>query len=192
MPGSDVAHVTLEAGDCVGEISILDGQPVSADVIAEESTVVLSVDRQQLWELIDASAAVARNLLRLLAGRGRHDDEVLGESSRLQRYFERIATVDGLTGLRNRRWLDDAFARQLDRGARTDQPTSLLMIDLDHFKLVNDEHGHLVGDAVLSRVAQTLSATLRPRISSRVRQEKNSRSCCRASMSRLRPRWPSA
>ena len=162
VPGTDVAHVLLEPGDCVGEISILDGQPVSADVIAEESTVVLSFDRQQLWELIDASADVARNLLRLLAGRVRHDDEVLGESSRLQRYFERIATVDGLTGLRNRRWLDDAFARQLDRAARTDQPVSLLMINLDHFKLVNDQHGHLVGDAVLSRVSQTLSATLRP------------------------------
>src|SRR5262245_25993678 len=162
VEGAEVPHVRLGPGECVGESSILDGRPATADVSAEEPTVVLSFDRQQLWSLVDASADVARNLLRLLAGRVRHDDTVIGEADRLHRYFERIATVDGLTGLRNRRWLDDAFARQLDRSGRTRQPASLLMIDLDHFKAVNDEHGHLVGDAVLCRVAQVLTSTLRP------------------------------
>lgn len=162
MADSDEPHVRLGPGECVGEISILDGRPTSADVIAEEPTIVLSFDREQLWTLVDASAELARNLLRLLAGRVRHDDVAIGEANRLQRYFERIATMDGLTGLRNRRWLDDVFARQLDRAARSAQPVSVLMIDLDHFKRVNDEHGHLIGDAVLCRVAQVLTAALRP------------------------------
>lgn len=162
LPGTDASHVRLGPGECVGEISILDGRPASADVFADEPTVVLSFDRHQVWTLVDASAELARNLLRLLAGRVRHDDAALGEATKLQRYFERIATVDGLTGLRNRRWLDDAFARQLDRCARAAQPVSLLMIDLDHFKRVNDEHGHMVGDAVLCRAAHLLAAALRP------------------------------
>jgi diguanylate cyclase (GGDEF)-like protein len=159
---SSSAAIQLGVGECVGELSILDGRPVSADVVAAEPSVVLSLDREQVWTLIDSSAEVARNLLRILAGRVRQDDAALGESSRLQRYFERIATMDGLTHLRNRRWLDDAFARQLDRSARTAQPASLLMIDVDHFKRLNDEHGHLVGDALLRRVAQIMASGLRP------------------------------
>lgn len=153
---------TLGEGDCVGELSVIDGRPVSADVIADEPSVVLTFDREQVWSLIDASAEVARNLLCVLAGRVRNDDTILGESGRLQRYFERIATVDGLTGLRNRRWLDEAFARQLERSGRLTQPVSLVMLDVDHFKQLNDDHGHLVGDALLARLAQILASTLRP------------------------------
>jgi diguanylate cyclase (GGDEF)-like protein len=70
--------------------------------------------------------------------------------------------VDGLTGLRNRRWLDDAFARQLTRTLRTGQTASMLMIDVDGFKQINDRHGHLIGDAVLCRVARLLSDRVRP------------------------------
>ena len=70
--------------------------------------------------------------------------------------------VDGLTELPNRRSLDDTFARQLTRTLREHQPASLLMIDIDHFKGLNDAHGHLRGDAVLRRVAHTLRQQLRP------------------------------
>jgi diguanylate cyclase (GGDEF)-like protein len=160
--GGDGHVITLGPGECVGELSVLDGRSVSADVLAHESTVVLSFDREQIWVLIDSSAELARNLLRILAHRVRQDDSALTESARLKRYFERLATVDGLTGLRNRRWLDDAFPRQLERAARLDQPVSLLMIDIDRFKQMNDTHGHLVGDAVLGRVAEILTNGLRP------------------------------
>lgn len=156
------SRLAMAPGDCVGELSVLDGRPVSADVIADEPTIVIALDRERVWLLVDSSAEIARNLLRILAGRVRNDDTVLGEASRLQRYFERIATVDGLTGLRNRRWLDEAFARQLDRSARTGQAVAVLMIDVDNFKKLNDDYGHLIGDALLSRLAQILSDTLRP------------------------------
>jgi diguanylate cyclase (GGDEF)-like protein len=162
VPGSDDEYVRLGAGDCVGELSIIDGRPATADVVAEESTVVLSIARDQLWAAIDSSAELARNLLRVLAGRVRYDDSVLAETSRLTRYFERLATVDGLTGLRNRRWLDDAFSRQLERSLRAGEPVSVLMIDIDRFKVLNDRFGHLMGDAVLCRVARVLVQSLRP------------------------------
>ncbi len=162
VPGSDRPHVQLGAGECVGELSLIDSRHVSADVVADEPTLVLGIDRGQLWSLIDSSADVARNLLGILAGRVRYDDEALEASSSEKRHFEALATVDGLTGLRNRRWLDDAFGRQLARAVRTDQPLSLLMIDIDHFKHVNDTHGHARGDQALIRVAQTLAQGLRP------------------------------
>lgn len=155
-------YIRLGPGECVGELSVIDRSRVSADVIASEPTVVLAIDRAEVWALIDSSTEVARNLLEILAGRVRHDDEALAESSRLQAHFKQLATIDGLTGLRNRRWLESAFARQLARTDRDGQPASLLMIDIDHFKRLNDEHGHLVGDAVLCRTARQLAGALRP------------------------------
>jgi diguanylate cyclase (GGDEF)-like protein len=162
VPGVDEPHVRLGAGECVGELSILDGQQVSANVVADAQTLVLALDRERLWSLIDSSAEVARNLLGILAGRVRTDDAALGESGREHRHLQRLVTVDSLTGLRNRRWLDDTFARQLSRATRANQPLSLLMIDIDRFKDVNDTYGHPAGDAVLRRVAHTLATGLRP------------------------------
>lgn len=70
--------------------------------------------------------------------------------------------VDPLTGLANRRSFADDADHELARADRYDRALSLVMLDLDHFKRVNDEHGHQVGDAVLEGVAAVLAASLRP------------------------------
>lgn len=80
----------------------------------------------------------------------------------LDHHFARAAMVDGLTELPNRRGLDDAFGRQLTRTVREREPASLLMIDVDDFKKLNDTYGHLVGDAVLRHIAKMLRKQLRP------------------------------
>lgn len=67
----------------------------------------------------------------------------------LQEQLREQSTRDSLTGLYNRRFLDDSFARELMVAERAGQPVSVIMADLDHFKLVNDLHGHLAGDEVL-------------------------------------------
>ena len=69
---------------------------------------------------------------------------------------QRLATTDGLTGLINRRAFAQELKLELDRAKRTGTPTSLLLLDLDHFKAINDKHGHAAGDAVLVAVAKTL------------------------------------
>jgi diguanylate cyclase (GGDEF)-like protein len=69
---------------------------------------------------------------------------------------------DPLTGLYNRRYMEDALERFLSLSERNGTPTSVLMIDLDHFKQLNDEHGHAKGDAVLRDVATQLVAGVRP------------------------------
>ena len=69
---------------------------------------------------------------------------------------ERMARVDALTGLENRRAFDEAFPRALARGRRNGQPLTLVLADLDGFKQVNDHHGHLVGDNVLTAVGAAL------------------------------------
>ena len=74
-----------------------------------------------------------------------------------------LATRDGLTGLANRRSFDEALTREWRRSLRSGTPLSLLMVDVDHFKLFNDHHGHPAGDACLRLVAEALrSAGRRP------------------------------
>ncbi|MEG8130121.1 diguanylate cyclase [Xanthomonas hortorum] len=71
------------------------------------------------------------------------------------------ASHDALTGLLNRSGVLEAMAEELQACAHGAHPLAVVLIDLDHFKLVNDEHGHLVGDAVLAKVGARLTACLR-------------------------------
>jgi diguanylate cyclase (GGDEF)-like protein len=73
-----------------------------------------------------------------------------------------ISSRDALTGLANRRQFELALAREIDRVARSGEPALLLMVDIDHFKRVNDLHGHLVGDRVIQAVASRLTECVRP------------------------------
>lgn len=83
----------------------------------------------------------------------------LGEDLREQRdVFERQSRIDGLTGIANRREFDDALERAIARSRVGTIDASLLVLDLDHFKHVNDNHGHIVGDACLVAVARRLQA----------------------------------
>jgi diguanylate cyclase (GGDEF)-like protein len=68
---------------------------------------------------------------------------------------------DALTGLFNRRYLDDALAREIGRARRNTIPLSVIMIDLDYFKRFNDTNGHEGGDALLAEFGQTLSRVVR-------------------------------
>lgn len=70
--------------------------------------------------------------------------------------LEQAALTDSLTGMQNRRYFDEALKEYLDEFARIDKPVGLMIFDLDHFKSVNDTHGHDVGDEVLRAVAGCL------------------------------------
>lgn len=73
-----------------------------------------------------------------------------------------LSSRDSLTGLANRRSFAQAMERELDRVARMGDEALLLMVDIDHFKQVNDTHGHLVGDEVLRQLSQRLLECVRP------------------------------
>ena len=79
----------------------------------------------------------------------------------LQAQLTEQANRDPLTGLYNRRYLSDSLQREFDRCARVEAPVSVLLIDLDHFKQINDHYGHAMGDEVLCRVSSLLSQHMR-------------------------------
>lgn len=83
------------------------------------------------------------------------------ERKKLEQRLEQQARTDALTGLSNRRHFNELAQAELARCRRLDKPMSLLMIDIDHFKLVNDRHGHDVGDLALAQLADSCRHALR-------------------------------
>lgn len=75
--------------------------------------------------------------------------------------LQQDALLDAVTNLRNHRYFQVRLREELHRSDRFSRPTALVMLDLDNFKLINDRHGHSVGDLVLRQVAQTLVANAR-------------------------------
>jgi diguanylate cyclase (GGDEF)-like protein len=91
-------------------------------------------------------------------------DRARSKAARLEevnRRYQELATTDPLTGLRNRRYFQDRLREECARSDRTDQPLSLLMVDLDHFKAVNDQWGHPVGDELLAHAAKLIAGSVR-------------------------------
>jgi two-component system cell cycle response regulator len=86
----------------------------------------------------------------------------LGEANgRLLRELEALSRTDSLTGLPNRRVFDESLRREVVRACRYDFPLSLVVLDLDHFKIINDTHGHQAGDAVLKSFASLAQEVFR-------------------------------
>lgn len=84
------------------------------------------------------------------------------DQKRAESALKALATSDGLTGLSNRRSFDQNLAIEWARAERTRSPLSLLLVDVDHFKLYNDLHGHQKGDDCLRAIADLMTESLRP------------------------------
>jgi diguanylate cyclase (GGDEF)-like protein/PAS domain S-box-containing protein len=85
----------------------------------------------------------------------------ISSQKQMKRQLEHLATHDGLTGLKNRRELENKFKAELERAKRYNHCLSVLMTDIDHFKKVNDNYGHLAGDMVLIHFSQVLKKMTR-------------------------------
>jgi diguanylate cyclase (GGDEF)-like protein len=75
--------------------------------------------------------------------------------------LDRVSRIDMLTNIYNRRHLDEHLRRVISSARRHDRTVGVLLVDIDHFKDVNDQHGHLAGDAVLKEVASRLQGAMR-------------------------------
>jgi diguanylate cyclase (GGDEF)-like protein len=99
--------------------------------------------------------------LRVRLHAGRRILDLQAELLKTREALREQATHDGLTGLLNRNSVLEALGEENSRTARAKEPVSVIMVDLDRFKLVNDTHGHLAGDAVLREAARRLKSAAR-------------------------------
>lgn len=90
-------------------------------------------------------------------------DQAIGkqQSDSLNEQLKQISRVDGLTGLFNRRYWQERFEREYKMALRSNQPVSVLILDIDHFKKVNDTFGHQAGDTVIRALAMLLRKAVR-------------------------------
>lgn len=122
----------------------------------------LSIHQPQMERLFEDSVVISWGfalfaVLLTMQSFGR----VLMTANRIQQELQRMALLDGLTGLPNRRAFDDALHRAASAAQRAQVPLGLLLLDIDHFKRINDVHGHLAGDHVLKEVARLVQARIR-------------------------------
>lgn len=93
--------------------------------------------------------------------RTRQLDAALRDLAVANKVLQEMSTIDGLTGVHNRRYLDAALETESRRAKRESQPLSVLMLDIDHFKWINDNLGHTAGDEVLRKVAALIRDQLK-------------------------------
>ena len=160
--GSAASNLQFMAGECVGELSVLDeeDQPHTIRAVCESELLVIEADT--LWQLINESNGVARNLLKLLSFRIRTTNALLRRRHRVGEFYRQMSMIDGLTCIHNRAWLHSQLPQMIERSHTTGSPLSIIMADLDHFKQFNDTHGHILGDDAIQAAAKLLNSTLRP------------------------------
>jgi diguanylate cyclase (GGDEF)-like protein len=83
------------------------------------------------------------------------------ELQRANEVLEQLSITDGLTKLHNHRYFQESLTREIKRATRSAEPLSILLVDIDDFKALNDRHGHAQGDAVLVRIARVLNESVR-------------------------------
>jgi diguanylate cyclase (GGDEF)-like protein len=115
----------------------------------------MRLHRRYLAKVYAITPTIQRNLLTALCIRLRSGNNSLT-------YSQHNAHIDSLTKLPNRRWLEYAFQRERQSSIENKQPLCMIMLDVDHFKDYNDQHGHLAGDGVLQFISQQLREQLRP------------------------------
>jgi diguanylate cyclase (GGDEF)-like protein len=153
-----VAH--FRSGDFFGEMSIFEDAPRSATCRTEVASKLLVFSKSDFFALVDhhprTAIKIMDAMLRVISGRLRATNSLVSEMVQWGEDARRRVAIDPLTGLFNRRFLDGALPGLFSRAVSGAQPLSIVMLDLDHFRDINDSYGHDAGDAVIKSIAPTL------------------------------------
>jgi len=145
----DFELARLGAGDFFGEMALLNDKPRSATVRALCPVDVLALDKEDFRRVVVDTPGLALRLLAALSMRIRNADEQISTLSEQ-------AVRDPLTGLLNRRAFQERLTEEVDRARRYGSRFALVVMDVDHFKSINDTLGHVTGDEVLAWVGRLL------------------------------------
>jgi diguanylate cyclase (GGDEF)-like protein len=114
--------------------------------------------RTERWEYVHSIAifVILSLIIPIIYGR-----KLIAQQQALYAKIARLAAEDSLTGLYNRRKINELIQREIERSERYKKSFSVIMMDIDNFKQVNDRHGHLAGDQLLKMLAQILLDSIR-------------------------------
>ncbi len=155
-----IPDTVIRAGDCVGELSLLERTTVATAILAVDATRLLVIDRDTAWTLIRSSHEIARNWLTLLATRTRTSGTIATEE--LKTSHVRETTHDEGSGLHNRQWLDAMLPRHIARCTAGRTSLSLLLIEIDGFGDYSARIGDAAAEQAHRAVAQAIVTTVRP------------------------------
>ena len=163
--GKDLEIVDFRRGDFFGEMSVFEKAPRSAGCYAKNRCRLLSLHAAALSRLtMEQTAAVMkimRQMLRVTLQRMRDAGDFLYETVRWGEEARRRSITDPLTGLHNRRYLDETMAEYLERARSRAQPLAYVMLDLDHFRQINEEYSQEIGDRVIVAASECFRRHLR-------------------------------
>jgi diguanylate cyclase (GGDEF)-like protein len=141
-------------GETIGEMALLEGESRSASIIALDDLHLLEIQRDNFLELLRVSSSFSYGIMRLLSARLRETSAAVQRET-----LDKIR--DPLTGLYNRRFMEESLEQEIQRAEREKYPVSLVMLDIDHFKFVNDEFGHQAGDQILRALSDQVRIHVR-------------------------------
>jgi diguanylate cyclase (GGDEF)-like protein len=152
-------------GDFFGEMSIFDNAPRSASCVASERSVLHSLSRDAFSDVIAQHPRIALKLmyrmLNITTQRLRGTSEFVSEMVQWGEGARRRAVTDELTGVYNRRFLEDSLGTYVAEAAEKGQQLCLVMVDLDHFREINELYGHVTGDETIKAAAHVFRSLLR-------------------------------
>jgi diguanylate cyclase (GGDEF)-like protein len=144
--------------DNLGPLSLTAGIVILASSIERKFFILEALSITAALALFGFRTAIRQgNYVRAHLQVAQNQQELINANAQLRRQ----ALRDGLTGAYNRRYFDKMLDEELKRAKRSKQPLSLILIDVDHFKSLNDRYGHPTGDAVLRAIVRSLTAALR-------------------------------
>jgi diguanylate cyclase (GGDEF)-like protein len=165
LPGGKRRRVAeFSPGDFFGEMAIIDNAPRSATCVAREDTGLLGLHRDDFFDLIErhpsTAISVMYRMLNITTQRLRGSSGFLSEMVRWGDEARRRAVTDELTGIYNRRFIEDSLGDYFNRARKGGQPFTIAMADLDFFREINEGYGHPVADRVIVDVVSVFKKHL--------------------------------
>ena len=164
--GADQEIAAFGAGEFFGEMSIFEKAPRSATCTTREPTSLFTMSQEDFFRLIEDHPYIAIKIMYLMlqttTQRLRNTSGFLVDMVRWGEAARKRAITDPLTGVYNRRYLDDVLSRRFEEARREGTALSLIMVDLDYFREINEQHGHEIGDRVIMSVVEVFNRRLRP------------------------------
>lgn len=156
------------SGEVMGVLQLLNAKDKTGKVVAfadEVKPLIEALSSQasvamQNRNLLDEQEDLQKKLEDEVEARTEELKDTLSKLSEAHNVLKELTTIDPVTGIRNRHFFDDTFEQEWRRALRQQYDISLLLLDIDHFKNVNDTYGHLAGDECLAGVAQTIDSML--------------------------------